>query len=392
MKKIVVFTGTRAEYGLLKPVIKLLFKSKYVTPLVCVTGAHLRVEFGNTVDEIESDNIAIAKKIDIMKFGTGKIATTQTVSYAIEHFSAYLDEINPSAILLLGDRYEIFAAASAAAMLQIPIIHISGGDVTKGAADEFFRHCITKMASLHFPSCDDSARRLLQLGEEKSRVHMVGGLGDENLRNLKLMSRAQLAESLNLDLNKPFLLVTFHPETAGNTLPHLQMQALLNAISQINMMVVFTKANADAGGEEINKMLDDYCALHENAYAYTSLGVLRYLSAMKFCSAVVGNSSSGVVETPTLKSPCVNIGNRQKGRIITENVICCKPLEQDIYRAIKRALSPAFAEKASCTISPYNGGNTSKKIVKILENFIESPLYGKVKSFCDIKSEVSIND
>lgn len=386
MKKLAVFTGTRAEYGLLRPVINLLFQSPSITPLICVTGAHLRKEFGYTVSEIEKDNIKIAKRIDIIKFGTGTQATAQTVSYAIQQFSLWLSEEKPDAALLLGDRYEIFAAACAAAMLQIPVIHISGGDVTLGAADEFYRHCITKMASLHFPSCDDSARRILQMGEEKARVHCVGGLGDENLRSLKLMSKAQLSKSLGVSLDKPYLLVTFHPETAGKSSPCQQMQALLDALSQIDMTIIFTKANADAGGEEINKMLDAYCAENANAHAFTSLGLLRYLSAMKHCAAVAGNSSSGVVETPTLKTPCVNIGDRQKGRIITQNVICCKASRDSILRAIKKAVSPAFAQKAKSTVSPYYGGKTSKKIVNTIGSFLNSPLCGKIKCFCDIKS------
>lgn len=386
MKKVAVFTGTRAEYGLLRPVIGLLFKSIVINPLICVTGAHLKEEFGNTVAEIESDNIKIAKKIDILKFGTDKQATAKTVGFAIEQFTAWLVEEKPDAVLLLGDRYEIFAAASAAAMLQIPIAHISGGDVTLGASDEFYRHCITKMAALHFPSCEDSAKRIIQLGEEKRRVHCVGGLGDENLRRLKLMGKAQLSKSLSLNLDTPFLLVTFHPETAGNASPCQQMQALLDALSQFDMTVIFTKANADAGGEEINQMLDEYCKQNINSFAFTSLGLLRYLSAMRHCAAVVGNSSSGVVETPTLKKPCVNIGNRQKGRIICNNVICCTADKQNIYKAIKNAISPSFANKAKNTVSPYYGGATSKKIVHILESFLSSSLYGKTKCFCDINA------
>ena len=222
-KSLCVVTGTRAEYGLLRPVLQKLLQSAVIEPRLVVTGAHLAPEFGNTVSEIEADGMPIAARIPILKFGTGSpLATARTVSYTMERFTDYFSQNRPDAVLVLGDRYEIFAAGAAAALLEIPLAHISGGDVTAGAADDWFRHCLTKMASLHFPSCEVYARRLIRMGEDPAAVENVGGLGDENLRSLPLLSRAALAESIGFGLERPYALVTYHPETAGGASPAAQ--------------------------------------------------------------------------------------------------------------------------------------------------------------------------
>lgn len=386
-RKIAVFTGTRAEYGLLRSVIKKLASSPKLDVLLVCTGAHLSEKHGYTVTEIENDGVEIAAKIDILKFGNDAFATAKTVAYAIDAFSEWLHANKPDGILLLGDRYEAFAAASAAAMLQIPIAHISGGDVTLGAHDEYFRHCITKMAAIHFPACQSSAQRLVQLGESPESIYCVGGLGDENLRATKLLTKEQLSESINVNLDNPYALITFHPETAGNVKPHQQMTELLDALQHTNLTLIFTKANADAGGVVINDMLDVFCAQHKNSYAFQSLGMLRYLSAMKYAACVIGNSSSGVVETPTLGVPCVNIGDRQKGRIITSNVVCCAAKSADILNAINNCTGEAFSKIAKYVQSPYHGGNTSEKIVSHLEDFFTSSHCNDIKSFYDIKTK-----
>ncbi len=385
-KIIAVVTGTRAEFGLLLPVIRQLESSSALEPHVIVTGAHLSAAYGNTVKEIEKSGVRIAAKIDILKFGTGQLSTAHTVAYAIDEFSKYFAVHRPDMVLVLGDRYEIFAVGTAAALSSIPIAHISGGDVTKGAADEYFRHCLTKMASIHFPSCDEYARRVIAMGEAPSTVHNVGGLGDENLRSVQTFTRSRLEASLGFSLREPFALVTFHPETAGDGDPEKQFNELLKALDGSGLNCIFTKSNADAGGSEINALIDEAVSQNSAKYvAFTSLGLVRYLSAMKLCSVVIGNSSSGVVETPTLGVPAINIGSRQSGRIMCRNVICTRADADEISQAIQKALSPQFISEAHKTVSPYNGGETSKHIVEWLEKYARSEEFGKPKEFYDIK-------
>lgn len=387
-KTLAVVTGTRAEYGLLRPVIEKLLHSEKITPLVVVTGAHLEASYGNTVSEIEKDGVPIAARIPILKFGEGREATADTVAYTIQEFTRWFLENRPAAALVLGDRYEIFAAAQAAAYAGVPVVHISGGDVTLGAADDWYRHCITKIAHLHFPSCEEYAKRVIRMGESPETVFNVGGLGDENLRTMPKMNAQQLSESLGFDFAHPFGLVTFHPETAGGKDPKAQMDALLEAMSAVTKKTgihwLITKSNADAGGLELNRMIDEWADAHrDTAAAYTSLGVVRYLSAMRLAALVAGNSSSGVVETPTMGVPTVNIGDRQKGRIICQNVIGCPADKENIEKALEKALDPAFAAAARKTVSPYNGGETSRKIVDILEEKLFEPDFGSPKAFYD---------
>ncbi len=384
-KSLCVVTGTRAEYGLLRPVLQKLLQSAVIEPRLVVTGAHLAAQFGNTVEEIERDGMPIDARIPILKFGTDSAAATaHTVGYAIDRFTDYFTARRPNAVLVLGDRYEIFAAGAAAALLGVPLAHISGGDVTQGAADDWFRHCLTKMASLHFPSCEVYARRVIRMGEDPSTVENVGGLGDENLRKVALLGREALEEQLGFSLQRPYALVTYHPETAGNASPVAQFDALCAALGACGLAAIFTKANADAGGAAINARIDDLCAAHPEKYiAFASMGVLRYLSAMKYCAVVAGNSSSGLAETPSLGVPCVNVGDRQKGRIVCDNVVCCAADEQSILAALQTALSPAFAARARAVQSPFNGGDTSGRIVRRLEAFLCSDALGRPKGFYD---------
>ena len=387
-KRLAVITGTRAEYGLLRPVIFKLLQSDKIQPLVLVTGAHLSAEYGNTVTEIEADGVPIAARLNILTHGHGGLWLAETVQDTIGQFSRWFYENKPDGVLVLGDRYEIFAAAQAAALTGVPIAHISGGDVTLGAADDYYRHCITKMAALHFPSCEDSTRRLLRMGENPAIVHNVGGLGDENIRALPRMELDELSESIGFDLHRPYALVTFHPETAGGADPAAQSDSLLAAMQAITdetgLHWLITKANADAGGQIINAKIDDWVAAHPGeALAVTSLGVKRYLSAMAKASLVAGNSSSGVVETPTFGVPTVDIGDRQNGRIRCENVLHCDADAASITAALRTALTPAFAEKAHAAVSPYYGGDTSGRMVKILETALYDPDFGAPKGFYD---------
>ena len=384
-KTVCVVTGTRAEYGLLRPVLQKLLQSETLEPRLVVTGTHLSAQFGNTVNEIEADGMPIDARIPILKFGVdSSLATARTVSYTMDRFTEYLHERRPDAMLVLGDRYEIFAAGAAAALLGVPLVHISGGDVTMGAADDWFRHCLTKMASLHFPSCETYARRVIRMGEDPATVENVGGLGDENLRNMALMPRDALAENIGFDLARPYALVTYHPETVGTASPVAQFDALCDVLAECGLAAIFTKANADAGGADINARIDTLCAAHPEKYiAFASMGVLRYLSAMKYCAVVAGNSSSGLAETPSIGVPCVNIGDRQKGRIVCGNIVCCKADPESIRAALQTALSPEFAEKARSVKSPFNGGDTSGRIVRRLEEFLASDAPGRPKGFYD---------
>ena len=366
---IAVVTATRAEYGLLLPVIRRLHHAGVLRLLV--TGAHLCPRLGQTVQEIEQDGVPIAARLPIFPEDEAE-PVGRTIARTIEVFDAYFAAHRPDAVLLLGDRFEIFAVAVAAAARHIPIAHISGGDVTLGAADEYYRHCITKMAALHFPSCVDSAARLLRMGEEPHRVFNVGGLGDENLRTMPKMSREELCNSTGFPLDRPFGLVTYHPETAADAGdPAQQTAALCQALEAVDgVFWLLTGSNADAGGQVCTAMLRDFAAAHPGRAGFVqSLGLKRYLSAMQYAAVVAGNSSSGVVETPTFGVPAVNIGRRQAGRIICQNVLCCPANAADIETALRKALTPDFAAQARQTVSPYDGGPTAEKLVGILLNF-----------------------
>ena len=376
---IAVVTATRAEYGLLLPVIRRLHRAGALRLLV--TGAHLCPRLGETVRDIEQDGVPIAARLPIFPEEETE-PVGRTIARTIEVFDDYFAAHRPDAVLLLGDRFEIFAVAAAAAARHIPIAHISGGDVTLGAADEYYRHCITKMASLHFPSCVDSAARLLRMGEEPQRVFNVGGLGDENIRTMPNMSREELCSSTGFPLERPFGLVTYHPETAADAGdPAAQTAALCQALEAVEgVFWVLTGSNADAGGQVCTAMLRDFAAAHPGRAGFVqSLGLKRYLSAMQYAAVVAGNSSSGVVETPTFGVPAVNIGRRQAGRIICQNVLCCPANAADIEVALRKALTPYFAAQARQTVSPYDGGPTAEKLVGILLNFD----FSRPKTFYD---------
>lgn len=264
---------------------------------------HLSPDFGLTYKEIEEDGVAIDAKIDILQGDDSQKAMSKAIGIGISSFADYFDEFRPDLVVLLGDRFEIFAAATAAAVACIPIAHLYGGETTEGAIDEFFRHSITKMSYLHFTSTEEYRQRVIFMGESPDRVFNVGALGVENIQNMSLMSRDELAKSIDFDLSKPYALVTFHPVTLELNSSSIQLEELLLALDEVKgLNFIFTKANADANGRAINKRIDDYCKYRENTKAFTSLGVLRYLSAMKYCDMVIGNSSSGILEAPSFKN------------------------------------------------------------------------------------------
>ena len=382
MKNITIITSTRAEYGLLRPVIQKVAAAQDLQLQLVVTGAHLCARFGNTVQEIEADGLPIAARLPIFEEENPNEPVALTIARTITVFDGYFAAHRPDAVLLLGDRFEIFAVATAAAARHIPIAHISGGDVTLGAADEYYRHCITKMAALHFPSCAESAARLVRMGEAPETVFCVGGLGDENIRTLPKMTRQELCASTGFDLMQPFAIVTYHPETsaaAGD--PAAQADALCAAMEAVpGVFWLITGSNADAGGAVCTAKMQAFAAAHpQRAGFINSLGLKRYLSAMQCAALVVGNSSSGVVETPTFGVPTVNIGSRQAGRIICQNVLCCAAAAPAIEAALRRALTPEFSAVAHSAQSPYNGGDTSGKICRVLAQFD----FAKPKTFYD---------
>ncbi len=381
MKKIMVVTSTRAEYGLLKPVIKKIADDKDLSLFLVATGTHISKNHGQTIDEIKKDGFLISSEIDILKFNNDDLGIVKTIAYTTEVFADLMHNEKPDLVLVLGDRYEIFAVSTAAASLSIPLAHISGGDVTIGAKDDFYRHCITKMANLHFPSTKESYNRLLQMGENPNFVFNVGGLGHENITSIDLMDKNSLSKSLEFDLSKDFALITYHPETQKNSDVSKDMQNLFSALDKTNLNLIFTKANADAGGDIINNMIDEYCSNNQNkAKAFFSLGLLRYLSAMKYTKVVVGNSSSGVVETPSFKTPCVNIGDRQKGRYIAENVICCDTKSESILASVNKAISQEFKNTAVNAKNPYDNLviPSSEIVLKIKEYLKENKNQTKV--------------
>ena len=381
MRSICVVTATRAEYGLLRPVVQKLAASADLQLRLVVTGAHLCPRLGLTVTEIEKDGFAIDARLPIFTDDAAE-PVAQTLARTLTVFDEYFAQNAPDCLLVLGDRFEIFAVATAAAARHIPIAHISGGDVTLGAADEYYRHCISKMAAVHFASCADSAARLVRLGEAPDRVFCVGGLGDENIRTLPKLSREALCASTGFALMQPFALVTYHPETSADAgSPAAQCQALCRAMESVpGIFWLMTGSNADAGGQVCSDTLRAFAATHPDRAGFVqNLGLQRYLSAMQYASLVAGNSSSGVVETPTFQVPTVNIGKRQAGRLLCANVLGCAPDADAIAETMRKALSPEFAAVAATAKSPYNGGDTSAKICAVLRSFD----FSAPKSFYD---------
>lgn len=383
MKEIAVVTATRAEYGLLRPVVFALQASACFKVSVIVTGAHLSERFGYTVQEIRKDNIPITAEIPILSDCDSPRGVSQTMSNALLGFSAYFESHRPDAVMVLGDRYEILAVCCAAMNERIPILHLHGGETTQGAIDEAIRHSITKMSYLHFTSNEQHRKRVIQLGEQPERVFNVGAPGVENALHLPLMTKDELEESLGFSLKKPYAIVTFHPVTLERSSPEQQLYELFAAMDTFDLNYLVTKSNADAGGQKINQAIDELAETRSNVAVFHSLGIVRYLSAVKYSAAVIGNSSSGIIEVPSFHVPTVNIGDRQKGRMQAESVIQCLPEREDIRRAISLALTDSFRSRISQVKNPYGDGDTSKKIVSILEERFTGTIDLK-KTFFDI--------
>ncbi|MEK6747242.1 MAG: UDP-N-acetylglucosamine 2-epimerase [Pseudomonadota bacterium] len=382
-RKIAVITGTRAEYGLLYHLMRELQNQPDVEFQLIVTGAHLSHKHGYTVQQIESDGFTISAKVDMQLAGDAPVDIAHFMGICTSEMAKVFDRLKPDIAVILGDRYEMLAAASAAMVMCVPIAHIHGGESTEGLIDEAIRHSITKMAQIHFVSTNIYRNRVIQLGENPKTVHLVGALGVDAIKKTPLLSRAELEKLLDFKFAKKNLLITFHPVTLENADGSKQMEELLSALSSLNDTgLIFTMPNADAGGQKIKDLIQDFVAQNKNARAYDSLGQQRYLSCVAEVDAVVGNSSSGLIEVPSFKKPTINIGNRQNGRIKAASVIDCEPERDSILVALDKAYSKEFRTSLSNIENSYGSGDSCKKIVDTL---ISVDLYNILtKHFFDI--------
>ncbi len=383
MKKVCVVTGTRAEYGLLFWLMKEIQSDQDLLLQVIATGMHLSPEFGLTYKEIEKD-FEINKKIEMLLSSDSSVGISKSMGLAQISFAEAYEELKPDIIVVLGDRYEIFSAVTAAMIARIPIAHLHGGEATEGLIDESIRHSITKMSHLHFTATESYRNRVIQLGENPGRVFNVGGLGIDNIKKVPLLSKSDFEKAIDFKLNKRNLLVTFHPVTLENATSADQFQELLNALDELqDTHIIFTKANCDTDGRIINQMIDEYVSEQpQKSVGFTSLGQLRYLSALQFIDAVVGNSSSGLIEAPSFNIGTINIGDRQKGRIKADSVIDCEPNQSSIKIAFEKLYSKAFKKILLEVQNPYGNGGASKKIKQVLK---ETQLGNIIKkSFFDL--------
>lgn len=369
-RKICIITGSRAEYGLLKPLIDEIKGDVSLHLQLIVTGMHLSPEFGLTINEIHKDGFFVDDKIEILLNSDTPVGTSKSMGLAMISFAETYSRLQPDIIVVLGDRFEIFSAVASAHVNKIPVAHIAGGEITEGAFDDAFRHSITKMSQIHFASTEDYKKRVIQMGEEPSRVHNVGALGIDNIKQLSLLSKFDLEKVLGFKFGKYNILVTFHPVTLDNTNSLRQFMNLLEVLDEFDdMKVIFTKSNADPGGKGINALIDKYVMNNfAKSIMFSSMGQLNYLSTMQFVDAVVGNSSSGIVEAPSFKIGTINIGDRQKGRIKASTIIDCDPSKGSIRKGFDKLYEKDFQKNLKSLVNPYGTGKTAVKIKSILKN------------------------
>ena len=369
MRKICVVTGTRAEYGLLYWLMKEIEADPGLQLQVIATGMHLSPEFGLTYRQIEADGFDIDAKVEMLLSSDSPVGIAKSIGLGVIGFADALAALRPDVMVVLGDRYEILAAAQAAMVARIPIAHIHGGETTEGAIDESIRHALTKLSQLHFVAAEPYRRRVLQLGEDPACVFNVGAPGVENLRRLQLMDPKALEDSLGFDLSSPLFLVTYHPATLGELTPEAAMKALLEALDRFpQARIIFTMPNSDTDGRVIARLIEEYASARPGrAAVYTSLGQVRYLSALKLADAVIGNSSSGIIEAPACHTPTVNVGNRQEGRLKAASVLDCAEDADSIAAAIRRALDPGFRAGIGEGNSLYGYGESAATMKELLK-------------------------
>lgn len=385
MRKICVVTGSRAEYGLLSGLMRAIQQDEELQLQIIATNMHLSPEFGLTYKEIEQDGFKIDKKVQMLLSSDTSNATTKSVGLATIGFADAYEDLKPDLLVVLGDRFEILAAVTAALFFKIPVAHLHGGEITEGAYDDCIRHAITKMSHLHFTSTEAYRQRVIQLGEQPNRVFYVGAIGVENIKHIPLSSKKDLEESLNFSLGKKSLLVTYHPVTLENHTAASQCQNLLDALDEFpEYKVIFTLPNSDTDGRILIQMIHEYVSRHsERCMSIPSLGLKRYLSALRYVDAVVGNSSSGIIEVPSFKIPTLNIGNRQNGRITANSVVHCGTEKQEIIKGLEKVLSNEQRDTAKRVSNPYEKENTIKKILDTIKYY---PLENLVcKTFYNIK-------
>lgn len=382
-RRIAIVTGTRAEYGLLKRLIAHVHEARDTELQLIVTAAHLSPEFGTTVREIEKDGFPIAERVEMLLSSDSAVGVTKATGLGMIGFADAFARLRPDLVVVLGDRFEILGAAAAALFAGIPIAHLHGGETTEGAFDEAVRHSVTKMAALHFTAATPYRDRVIQLGEDPARVFNVGGLGIDAIADLEPMPKDDLEEFLGLPFGEESLLVTFHPETAGRRDPASQMEELLAALdTRPDAHIFFTLPNADTGGRQLISMVEEYVAGRDNAVAHASLGQHRYLSALTYVDAAVGNSSSGLIEVPSFGIGTLDIGERQAGRLRAKSVVHCDANRADIAAGLDRVLSPKFRAGLEEVVNPYGNGGASIAIFEVLRTH---PLEGlPAKRFHDL--------
>ena len=367
-RKICVVTGTRADYGLLKWVIRNIADDPELTLQLVATGMHLSPEFGLTYREIEQDGFHINRKVEMLTSSDTPVGTAKALGLGIIGFADALADLKPDLLVVLGDRFEILGVVSAALFARIPVAHIHGGELTEGAYDDAMRHSITKMSHLHFVAASEYRDRVIQLGEHPNSVHQVGGLGVDSIKKLKLMERSELEKSLDFKFGDKNLLITFHPTTLDHAPSTQHLQALLQSLEALtDTHLIFTLPNADTGSRALIAMIEKFVLEHANAFAYASLGHLRYLSCVAQVDGVLGNSSSGLLEAPSLNVGTINIGDRQKGRLCASSVINCEPTEASISQALEKLYSLEFIDGLTEVQCPYGQGGASDNIVEILK-------------------------
>ena len=370
MRKICFITGTRAEYGLLSRLMRLVDDSKDSELQVIVTNMHLMPEYGNTYKEIEADGFTINEKVPMPKLSDDAVGVLDSMATELEGMTKALSRLTPNMVVILGDRYEMHIAATVCMMLRIPIAHLHGGEVSEGAVDDSIRHCITKMSSLHFTSTEEYRKRVIQLGEQPDRVFNVGAIGVENLKLVPLLSKEELEASLHYKIDENTVICTYHPVTLGNRTSADEIKDFLAALDEFpELRVLFTMPNSDQGGDTIKVAIEEYCAKNSHCMAFISLGMRRYLSALKYVSAVIGNSSSGILEVPSAHIPTLNIGDRQNGRTKSKSVVDCKSDKDAIIAGLQIILSTDFREFCKTTENPYDKEGTAQNIYNVISTY-----------------------
>ncbi len=386
MKRVCVITGTRAEYGLLKSLIKKIDSDVAMELQLVVTGMHLSPEFGLTYNEIKQDGFNITERNEMLLSSDTPNGITKSIGLGTIGFADIFTRLRPDIVVILGDRYEVFSAATAAMVHRIPIAHIYGGELTLGAIDDAIRHSITKMSTLHFTSTEEYRKRVIQLGEQPERVFYVGALGIENIKKQELMTKDKLSQSIGFALDSPYIIVTFHSTTVENNTAGEQFINILEVLDKfLEYRIIFTKSNADTDGRIINQKIDDYVEKNRNrAIAFVSMGSVKYLSALKYCDMVIGNSSSGIVEAPSFKIPTINIGNRQLGRVKASSVIECGNSVEDITSAVYEAKKLKEMRMLNDIKNPYEKDETSTSIYTEIQKYLTQSIQ-MLKKFYDVQ-------